>query len=110
MQKTNSNDNIEYYTEGRRHSLSIDSTSHSIDIDNKPSSRRSSFEICITIEDISNNEFDIYNNKDETNTQIPIKNNKKRRRTRDKELHNISASPNVNDFLSKLFIFNNKHK
>jgi len=103
MQKNNSNH--EFYLDGRRKSLSIDSTSHSID--SKPSSRTSSFEIYFEINDNSNNEI-IVTDKNEKGFKIPVC--KPKRRSRDKELHDIAASPNVDDFLNKLFIFNNKHK
>jgi hypothetical protein len=103
MQKNNNNH--EFYIDGRRKSLSIDSTSHTID--SNSSSRSSSFEICIEINDNSNNNM-LFINKNDNDFKIPI--NKPKRRSRDKEFQEIAASPNVEQFINKLYIFNNTHK
>ena len=110
----------------RRNSLScesmdsIDSRSYSIESHSNKShrsgSRTSSFDFFI--EDISDNNLDeiIKNNKKtEANKKIETSKNiesKKRtkRRSRDQQMNVISSSPNINDFIHKLFIFNNKHK
>ena len=105
----------------RDKSYSIDSTSHTIDSDSTHSSRHSSFEICFTIEDTSNNQIDVYEKiklekTKNDNKFIPEEkyNNHiiKKRRKRDEKCQSIHAysPPDMNEYLHKLMIYTNKHK
>ena len=102
----------------RDKSYSIDSTSHTIDSDSTHSSRHSSFEICFTIEDTSNNQIDVYEKiKSEKKTTTdnkpipkPIKYITRRKREHNCK-HNVAYSPpDMAEYLQKLMIYTNKHK
>tara|TARA_B110000285_G_scaffold233717_1_gene308392 strand:+ start:2184 stop:2582 length:399 start_codon:yes stop_codon:yes gene_type:complete len=105
----------------RDKSYSIDSTSHTIDSDSTHSSRHSSFEICFTLEDTSNNQIDVYEKiksekttTDNKSTPKPIPKPIKyiTRRKRDHRCnHNIAYSPpDMVEYLQKLMIYTNTHK
>ena len=99
----------------RNKSWSIDSRSYSIDSNDDITSKRrkSSFEIIIKIEDMSNNDIYTHLKQNTTNSIKIIEHNHiTKRRTRDMNLTNIIAysPPNLNEYFKTLSISNNMHK